>query len=393
MLYTIKYAPKKIDDMLGNREKFEHIKQWLLQCLSGKKRKPILLWGPPGTGKTTAAYALKNEFDLDLLEMNASELRSKKRVDRVLGGSSLAQSLFGQGRLILIDDADILAGRKDSGGGSAIRALLSESPHPIIVTASDIWDKKFTPIRAECEQVELKKVSKISIKKLLEGIAKEEKLPLTAEQVAAIAENAQGDVRAALNDLQSCRASSRNHEMDIFRVVRGIFKARTYAEAREAIEGDIDYEIIKLWVDENIPLEYESAADVAAAYDSLSKGDIFDGRIRKTHWKLLKFSIDLSTAGVALAKKGVYHKFTKYQFPGYLRNMSRTVASRAMMKAVGHKLGARLHTSSRYARIYLPIFKEMGRKHAQEIMDYYELDEDEMAFIMETSVSRIKKIS
>lgn len=391
MLYTVKYAPKKIEDILGNKEKLEHVKQWMLQCLAGKKRKPILLWGPSGTGKTTTAYALKDEFDLDIVEMNASELRNKKRVEKVLGGSTLAQTLFGQGRLILIDDADILAGRKDSGGGSAIRTLLRESAHPIIVTASDIWDKKFAPIRAECEQVELKRISKVSVRKLLEKIAKEESLELTDEQVAAIAENAQGDVRAALNDLQSMRSSARNHEKDIFRVVRGIFKARTYAETREALEGDIDYELIKLWVDENIPLEYDVTADVAAAYDSLSKGDMFDGRIRKTHWKLLKYSIDLSTAGVALAKKGVYHKFTKYQFPSYLRNMSRTVASRAMIKAVGKKLGSKLHTSTRYARAYFPIFKEMGKKHAQEIMDYYELDEDEMAFIMETSVSRIKK--
>jgi hypothetical protein len=35
----------------------------------------------------------------------------------------------------------------------------------------------------------------------------------------------------------------------------------------------------------------------------------------------------------------------------------------------------------------------MGKEHAQEIMSFYELDEDEMAFIMETSVSRIKKKS
>jgi replication factor C large subunit len=391
MLYTIKYAPKKIDDILGNKEKLEHVKQWMLQCMAGKKRKPILLWGPSGTGKTTAAYALKEEFNLDIIEMNASELRNKKRVEKVLGGATLAQSLFGQGRLILIDDADILAGRKDSGGGAALRNLLRESVHPIIVTASDIWDKKFAPLRSECEQIELKRISKVSVRKLLEKITKEESLPLSEEEVAAIAENAQGDVRAALNDLQSLRTSARNHEKDIFRVVRGIFKAQTYAEAKEALDGDIDYELIKLWVDENIPLEYDSASDVAAAYDSLSKGDVFDGRIRKTHWKLLKYSIDLSTAGVALAKKGVYHKFTKYQFPSYLRNMSRTIASRAMKKAIGKKLGSKLHTSARYARNYFPIFKEMGKKHAQEIMDFYELDEDEMAFIMETSVSRIKK--
>ncbi|MBU0527262.1 MAG: replication factor C large subunit [Candidatus Micrarchaeota archaeon] len=391
MLYTDKYAPKKVEDYIGNREKLEHIKQWILQYLTGKKRKPLLLWGPPGVGKTSIAYVLKNQFDLDLVEMNASELRNKKRVERILGGSALAESLFGRGKIILIDDADILAGRKDSGGSSAIRNFLRDSKHPVIVTAGDIWDKKFTPIRSECEPIELKRINKISLKNYLLTIVKSENLNISPEKIEEIADGAEGDVRAALNDLQSMRSSSRNKEMDIFKAVRGIFKARTYNEAKEAISGDIDYEILKLWIDENIPLEYDDPNDLSAAYDSLSKADMFDGRIRRTHWKLLKYSIDLSTAGVALAKEKVYHKFTKYAFPGYLRNMARTVQKRAMLKSIGKKLGVKLHVSSKLARDYLPIFKELGKKYPQDMMDFYSLEEDELAFILETSVSKIKK--
>ena len=94
MLYTVKYAPKKLDELIGNPDRIEHVRQWMLQWISGKKRKPLLIWGPPGTGKTSIAYALKQEYDLDLIEMNASELRNKKRVARVLGQSTLAGSLF-----------------------------------------------------------------------------------------------------------------------------------------------------------------------------------------------------------------------------------------------------------------------------------------------------------
>ena len=36
VLYTIKYAPKKLDDILGNEEKLQQIKQWMLLWLSGK---------------------------------------------------------------------------------------------------------------------------------------------------------------------------------------------------------------------------------------------------------------------------------------------------------------------------------------------------------------------
>ena len=391
VLYADKYAPKKLDDIIGNSDKVEHVKQWMLKWLNGKKSKPLLLWGPPGIGKTSIAYALKEQFDLELLEMNASELRNKKRVERVLGASSLAGSLFGRQRLVLIDDADVLAGRKDSGGSAAIIRFLKDSPFPAIVTATDIWDKKFGQIRNECEKIEMKRINKASVRKLLKHIAKEEKLEITDEMIQEIADNAHGDVRAALNDLHSLSPTERVHEKDIFQVVRGVLKAETYSEAREAIRGDIDYDSIKLWLDENIPYEYQTKEDVAAAYDALSKADMFDGRIRKTNWTLLKYSIDLSVAGVALAKKSTYRHFTKYAFPSYLRNMARTVERRAMLKSVGKKIGRKVHSNARDAREYIPLLKELGKNHADELMGFYEFDDDELAFIMGTSVSRLKK--
>jgi len=391
MIFTRKYAPKKLEEMIGNKDRFEYVRQWILQCMSGKKRKPLLIHGPPGVGKTSLAYVLGLEFDLDIVEMNASELRNKKRIERVLGGSSLASSLFGKGKVILIDDADMLAGRKDTGGAGAIKNILKETSHPIIVTASDIWGKKFAPLRAECEAVDLKRINKASIRKFLEGITKNEKLPISQDEISLIADNSSGDIRSALNDLQSLRSSSRNREKDIFNTVRGIFKAQTYDDVQEAIKGDLDHNILKLWIDENIPHEYSSREDIAAAYDVLSKGDIFDGRIRNTNWKLLKYSIALSTAGVALAKKNVYNQFTKYAFPTYLRMMSQSVASRAMRKAVGTKIGHRLHSSSRRARDFFPIMKEIAKKNTEDVMHFYDLDEDEVAFLMGTSASRVRK--
>jgi replication factor C large subunit len=391
MLYTVKYAPKKLDEIVGNSEKVELIKQWMLQWLSGKSRKPLLLWGPPGTGKTSAAYALKGEYDLDLIEMNASELRNKGRVERVLGSSALAGSLFGRAKLILIDDADVLAGRKDSGGASAIKSFLADSPCPAIVTATDVWDKSFSAIRSECELVEFKRINKLSIRKRVYEVAREEKLGMGQEKLDAIAERAEGDMRAALNDLQAGGPTDRFHEKDIFQKVRGILKAESYSAVREFTSGDIDYDLLKLWIDENIPAEYEKPAEVAAAFDSLSKADVFDGRIRKTNWQLLKYSIDLATAGVALAKEGPYRKFTKYSFPSYLRSMSATMERRAMLKAIGVKIGARVHSNRRDALEYLPLLREFGKSKAAQMMDFYGFSEEEAAFVMETSVSKVKR--
>ncbi len=391
MLLTVKYAPKKLAGIIGNSEKVEHVRQWMLHWLAGKKRKPLLVCGPPGTGKTALAYALRDEYELDLVEMNASELRNRSRVERVLGQSALAGSLFGRAKLILIDDADVLAGRSDSGGGAAIKKFLAEAPCPAIVTATDIWNKGFAPIRAECEIVDFKRINRLSIRKHLQNIAKAEGLALSEAEIDDISTRAEGDMRAALIDLQSMGPSSRVREKDIFEVIRTILKAESYSAVREAISGEIDYELIKLWVDENIPAEYEKAGDVAAAFDSLSKADIFDGRIRKQNWVLLKYSIDLSTSGVALAKEAPYRKFTKYSFPSYLKNMARTVERRAMLKSIGTKIGHKVHGNRRDALAYLPLLKEFGKKNGEALMEFYEFSEDELAFILETSVSRVKR--
>jgi replication factor C large subunit len=154
---------------------------------------------------------------------------------------------------------------------------------------------------------------------------------------------------------------------------------------------DSDYDTLKLWLDENIPYEYEDKYEVAAAYDSLSKADVFDGRIKKSRWVLLKYSIDLATAGVALAKAKAYHKFTKYQFPGFLRSMSASIARRAMLKSIGLKIGARVHLNRRDSLDYLPLLKSMGGLHGNELMSYYEFSEDELAFVLETSATKMKR--
>lgn len=390
MMLTQKYAPKKLEEIIGNNEKIEYIRSWVLQWINGKGRKPLLIYGPTGVGKTSVALAIAKEYDFDLIELNASDLRNRERVEKITGGAMLATTLFSKGRIILIDDIEMMAGRKDSGGSGAISELLKNAPCPIIVTATDLWDKRLATIKADCEAVEFKKVNKIAIRKVLDTISKEEKLNASADLINAIAESCQGDLRAAINDLQCKRTSIRERESDVFETIRRVFKAQNYKEVKEITRGEFDYELIKLWVDENISSEFEKKEEVALAYDYLSKGDMFDFRIKKNYWQLLKYSIDLSIAGVSLSKDAVYRKFTRYNFPTYLRNMSKTVATRAIRKNVGLKIGKILHLNWRNAAESIKLIKEIGEKDPLRFMEFYKLDEEETAFILDVSVSKLK---
>jgi len=238
----------------------------------------------------------------------------------------------------------------------------------------------------------MKKVNKIAIKKLLEEIAENEQIKMDSKGISEIAENAAGDVRSALNDLQARRSSLRDREKDIFNKMRTMFKATEYKEAKSIAQGDVDFDLLKLWIDENIPNEYENTKDIAEAYYWLSKSDIFLGRIRGNNWILFKYSIDLATAGVALSKEKVYRKFTRYQFPEYLREMSKTIQKRAMKKKVGMKIGRKNHINYRDGAEMIPLIAAQMNAHEDEIIRYYDFDEAEAAFVIGKKIKRSSKV-
>ncbi|MEM3422517.1 MAG: replication factor C large subunit [Candidatus Bilamarchaeaceae archaeon] len=375
---TSKYSPKKINDLIGNDEVKEIIRRWALNWLSGNKRKPLLLYGPPGVGKTSTAYALASEYGFEIIEMNASDLRNKERVEQVALNAANMSTLSGSLRLILIDDVDIFIGKKDTGGLGAVVRTLKETSNPIILTATDIWDKKLAPIRVECERIEFKRVSRVAIKKHLATIAKNEGIEINESELDAIVQNSNGDVRSAIIDLQAKRPSPRDREEDIFWRVRSIFKANTYAEAKEALKGDLDYKLLLLWLDENIPEEYERKEDLAKAFFWLSRSDVFLGRAERGDWVMLKYSLDLMSAGVGLAKETVYRKFTKYQYPSYLKKMGASVETRRMLMAIGEKVGRITHTNAVEARSY---FKFLAKIPESLLSEKYLLEDEEIAFL------------
>ncbi len=389
MLFSERYMPQRIDDILGNDTAKEKIKKWILDWNRNKLRKPILVYGQSGTGKTSFAYALKKEFDLELIELNASQFRNKKNVNNIMANTMMAGTLTGKKKIILIDDVDILQ-RKDRGGATEISKLIKEANIPIILTGGDPWIKKISAIRMQCELIQLRKISKRTIMKLLRTISQKEELEMMEEQLENIAENANGDVRSAINDLQAAHSVNRDRKKDIFNVIREIFKAEKYTEVKNLMRGDLNLDIVKLWIDENIPYEYSEKKDIARAYNYMSRSDIFQGRIGFENWKLFKYVIDFFSAGVALSKTKKNHSFVKYKFPQYLKDMASSMRRRAMLKSIGLKIGNKTHTNRKTALNYLPLISDKIEKGSIGIKDYFEFTDDEIEFIKKIPLDKIE---
>ena len=87
MLWTEKYAPTQIKDIIGNKGNVEKLEAWLKtwssKLHSGDKsfQRAALISGPPGIGKTTTAVVVSKALGYEVIEFNASDTRSKKSLD------------------------------------------------------------------------------------------------------------------------------------------------------------------------------------------------------------------------------------------------------------------------------------------------------------------------
>ncbi len=405
-LWTEKYKPLFYEEFIGNSVAVEQVRKWAEAWLSGKKQKPLLLYGATGVGKTAIVNVLANEYGFELLELNASDDRDAKKIERIAGLASVSRTFSGKMRLILFDEIDGLY-KVDRGGAGAVVKILKENPCPIILTANDLWTQKLSSIRSYCEKVAFKKVNYVTVAKLLQRIAKKEGFSLDYELAKKIALNA-GDVRSAINDLQLLSAvpdfsekdleliGSRDREASVYEAVQTILKTSSFDEARKSIvDVNEQPDFILKWVEENVPVEYKDKEDLFNAFEMISRADIFLGRVyNRMDYSLWRYASVLMSAGVALSKKKTYHGWVKYSYPSLIKKLSSTKSSRAFFKSFGLKVGKQVHLSSgRAVEYYLPVFKELMKNHdkAVRLTAQFSFDENELKFLGVKSPKKVLK--
>ncbi|WP_069807755.1 replication factor C large subunit [Vulcanisaeta thermophila] len=373
-----KYRPRRFSEVVDQEEAKKALLDWINSWERGKPTKrAVLLAGPPGVGKTTLAYALANEKGYEVLELNASDVRTGERIREAVGRSMRQGSLFGfRGRLILFDEVDGLNVREDKGGLTAIIELIRESTWPIIMTANNPWDPKFRELREEAEVISLKPLEEEDIVNLLRRICNNEGIKCEEDALRLIARSSGGDLRAAINDLQAVAEgkdkvtrddvaiAERAHQYDMFKLMSDVFHARRFDEARAvSFLPSFDWESFYPWALDNIPNVYAKSPEaISDALDNLSLSDVVRGRITRTQeWELMPYMIELMTAGVALVRnKPPLARFVRLSFPERIRLLAQTKEIRQLRDALVDRLRAELHvSSSEVALYYIPLLRLM----------------------------------
>jgi replication factor C large subunit len=383
-----KYRVKSFTDIVGQDLAVDKVKFFLR---SFPKKKAIVLHGPPGVGKTSLAYAIAFENDSEVLELNASDLRNKAKIAEIIGHASQQMSLFKKSKIILVDEVDGVSAIKDRGGLGELLVILEKSAFPVIITANDIWQKKFNLLRKKTDIIALKEIDYKEVLGILTKICECENVVVSKEVLTSIAIKARGDIRAALNDLQILsnmdspelvqEVGERNKEQSIFSALQYIFKNSTIDEKMLRIFDGINMPIdeIFLWIEENISLEY-GGVELAKAFDALSLADVFRGRIRRQrYWRFMVYEYFLLGPAIASVKKYNRAGWTGYKKPNRILKIWLQNQRSLKKKSICQKYSKHCHISLKTAMKDFMLLKIILQNSL--IREQLKLNEEETAYL------------
>lgn len=208
-LWSNKYRPEQISDLIGNGKNIKKIIQWIKNFKKGKpKYRALFLYGPPGIGKTTIAHIILKKFGYEIIEFNASDVRSQKSVRENISkflntiNVSFINSKVIKPMGIIMDEVDGMSSG-DRGGVSELVKLIAPKKkepdqtffNPVICICNNNTEKKLSELKKFSLQIKFNKPSIYDLQKVAANIILNENINIDDDAIQIILLYSQNDFR------------------------------------------------------------------------------------------------------------------------------------------------------------------------------------------------------
>lgn len=319
----------KISEFVGNENSRKKVVEWLVKWSDGSK--PLLLVGPPGVGKTSFVHALCREFDIDLIELNASDTRNKNLLAQVIFPIFSNASLTGKNFLLFLDEIDGISNREDSGGLDFLLDLFKE-PSIRVVMAANKSNEAIKKISKVSKTITFSPIPPRLSMLYLDRILRFQNSSMKLEDRIAVVRNCFGDIRSLLNAAQVVKAgytTTKNLvlDIDIENMINQFFSSMTFEEALDVVQrADISYsdprfgqssedrrkDILAAFFS-SIVISKIDIPTITLLLDRLSELDVILSRsLVMRNWKILRYFPLILTRSLFYESRNKYIRYNRY---------------------------------------------------------------------------------
>ena len=191
-----KYRPVTLSDLAMSLEPMVVNK---IMSLTNANVPHLMLFGDPGSSKTSAAIAIAKHLDADFVELNASDNRGINMISDLVNNFCRAVGPDDKIKIIILDEADNITKKAQQ---QLINFMENYPKVRVFFTCND-FDQMIEPLQSRCMLMRFPKPTPERSVDVMKMVLKKEGVKGNIGAIRRVVRESRGDLRVAINNLQA----------------------------------------------------------------------------------------------------------------------------------------------------------------------------------------------